>query len=77
MLISDDKFESNKLMDGGWKILNSAVDINIDQVQEKAIKDIEQKGFIVKDNNLIQSLGGDSRILSDSEFEMVYGEPRD
>ena len=85
LLISDDKFESNKLMDGGRKILNSAVDINIDQVQEKAnsslkekaIKDIEQKGFIVKDNNLFQSLGGDPRILSDSEFEMVYGEPRD
>ena len=65
--------------------MNSAADINIDEVQEKAnsslkekaIKDIEQKGFIVKDNNLFQSLGGDPRILSDSEFKMVYGEPRD
>lgn len=85
LMMSDDRLESDKLMDLGRIILNSAVDINIDEIQEKAefslkekaIIELEKRGFTIKNNTLFEALGADPRILSDSEFEMVYGEMRD
>ena len=82
---SDDQFEVNKMMDTGKIIFNSAVDINIEKVQEEAnlslkrkvIKDLEKRGFIIKNNDLFESLGGNPNALSDSEFEMVFGVSRD
>ena len=85
LLKSDDQFEINKMMDTGKIIFNSAVDINIEKVQEEAnlslkrkvIKDLEKRGFIIKNNDLFESLGGNPNALSDSEFEMVFGVSRD
>ena len=47
---------------------------NVDR--EKAIKELEERGYFVKDKDMFNAVGGDPRILTDDEFEMIYGESR-
>ena len=44
---------------------------------EEVVENLKKLGFFVKDQELLDSLGGNPNALSDKEFEAVFGESRD
>ncbi len=44
--------------------------------KDEAMKELEKLGYFVKNHDFFNALGGDPRILTDDEFEVVFGEPR-
>lgn len=80
----EEVLDADKMLDVGRDILRSAEDIAVMSIIDaanaslvkKTLQDLEKRGFTVKNQELLDSMGGNPNSLTDEEFEVIFGEPR-
>ena len=84
-LLHDGPHEWDELTDAQKRFLLSAETPDIEAImesaeradKEKRLKELEQKGHAVVNKELFEAMGSEPNALTDDEYEMVFGTPRD
>lgn len=84
-LLHDGPHEWDDLTDTQKRFLLSAETPDIEAImesaeradKEKRLKDLEQRGHNVVNQELFEAMGSEPNALTDDEYEMVFGTPRD